>query len=253
MEFLDETWLLAASNFPGTGLLVLDTLLPEHDPRSRLILQLPRRPILGGTCSVFTRYENSPAGYPEFSVDPAQEFFIISSQKQVAYVVPAELLKRRMGSARANGRIPWDDWGKDLTTLDLLEGAVIQVVDTKVLALCPLSVFQKKRSIEMYDLSKSAQKDIQVQQVGVEQDRRCRKVLRAPTWSDRYPKGRGIPFATIPLGNKFVCTYVSLLMCSKSIGQNSLLFCTEDVRDFRGGPLSECLGIRLRAVSRIRR
>ena len=212
VEFLDGTRLLAVSNFPRTELLVLDTLLPEHDPRSWRILQLPPLPIHSAAYSVFTRHENSPAGYPEFSVDPAQEFFVIFSQTELTYVVPAELLQRCMGCVRADNRISWDDWGEDLTALCLSGRAVVRLVEMKVVALVEtLGTFEENWSVRMYDLSKFARKDIQVQQVG-EEDGKCRKTLQTPTWSGSYQGGDRSPIWGIPLGNKFICSHVSLPM-----------------------------------------
>ena len=136
-----------------------------------------------------------------------------------ALAVPEGLLDRCMDFASANGRVSWDDWGKDLVTIRLPGTVGVQVVDAKVLTHCGWYTFPETSArgmIEMYDLSKSAQRDIQIQQVGEERDRGCRKVLSIPKWSNQFQEGGENPLGTLIVGNKVVRYYVSPPICAQS-------------------------------------
>ena len=150
-------------------------------------------------------------------MDAAQEFFHIFSHNRLAYVVPVELLQRCMSCVRADNRISWDDWGKDLTHLCIPDRAVIRLVEMKVVTLVQTrGMSEEFWRVKMYDLSKSARGNIQVQQNDGEEDGKCRKVLQNPTWSGLYQGEDRIPMCSIPLGNKLICSYVSLLIVFKA-------------------------------------
>ena len=212
MAFLDGTWMLVLSYCPEHQLLILDTLLPDHDLRSLRTLQLPPGSASGTGYGFSTQYGNSLAEYPEFLVDPSQRNFVIFSSTKLALVVPVNLLDRCMGFEQTDGHISWDNWGKDVTTIHLPDTVKLQIGDKKVLALRLRSSEPSpdRWGVEMYDLSKSA-KDTQVQQVGEYWDERCRKVLPTPRWFRRcHAEGDEPHLATYFLGNKVVSFYVGL-------------------------------------------
>ena len=220
MEFVQGTWLLAVSDEIDPKLLILDTLLPEHDPRSWRILQLPPLSSPVQPYFIFTRHDSSLASCPEFLVDPTQRYFVVLSPDGFALVVPERLLDWCMDFASANGRISWDDWGRDLIAIRLPETVEIQVVDAKLLThrgwYTFLGTSACQGMIEMYDLSKSAQRDIQVQQVGEKRDGGCRKVLSIPKWSNQFQEGGENPLGALIVGNKVVRYYVSPPICAQS-------------------------------------
>lgn len=209
VQFLEETWLLAISHCPGPVLLVFNMLLPQHDPRSWRTLQLPRL-TRGGTYSVVTQYKNPLVERPDFSVDPTQKNFVLFSPQDLTLVVPVELLIRCMDSVRVDSRVLWDDWGKDvLTVYPHPDTVTVQLVDAKLLALRGTAYYQEEWGAEMYDLSKSAQKDIEVLRIGEERDGRYMRVLSTPKWFGPCQMGAEIPSNTFLVGNNVVCFYVS--------------------------------------------
>lgn len=214
VRFLEESWLLAPCyGGPTPQLLVLNTLLPQQDPRSWRILGLPPPPGPSICCSILTHYEKPLAECPGFSVDPTQRIFAVLSQDNRALVTPTELFVQRMCSARPNPCIPWDEWLEDAIIVELHSDTVtLQLFDTKVLALC---AFPGGWGVRMYDLSKLGRGDIQVQQAG--EGGGCRRVLSTPKWFARRQIGIGgtIPYGTQLVGNKVVCFSVSLLHLRK--------------------------------------
>ena len=209
MRFLEGSWLLALF-YEGHSpqLLVFNTLLPQQGSRSWRILDLPSHL----TLQYCTQYEKAPADYPEFSVDPAQRLFAVFPPDKRALVTPVELLIRRMHSVRVSPYIPWDEWVEDFTEIHLHPNAhTIQLFDMKVLVLCGSASYRGGWGVQMFDLSKSGQRDIQVRQASEVVGGVCRRVLSAPKWFTRCWMGDGTPYITRFVGNKVVCFFVSPL------------------------------------------
>ena len=216
MEFLDGTWLLAVSHNPRPELLIIDTQLPGYNPNNWRILQLPPISTLSGSYSVSTLYEHSLAGYPEFLVDPAQRKFAVFCPNELAIVIPVELLKQRIYSGRGSRYISWAHWGKEVITIDLPDTRSIELAGMKMLALRGRDVYEKDWNVEVYDLSKSAQRDTQAKQVDEEWDGKCRKVTQSQRWFDQFKKGDRTPLNTFIVGNTVVRSYVSPPFCVQS-------------------------------------
>ena len=196
MEFIDGSWLVALSDLGSNPqLLVFNTLLPRQGPRSWRILQLPALSS-NRFYMIPSRHGNVPAERPEFLVDPAQTNFVIQSYRGSALLIPVELFMRVVDSACADPYLKWEDWGRD------------QLVDTKVLALRTSPPYPAGWGVEVYDLSKSSQKDLQVQEVNEEGDIGCRKILSTPHWFVKLQMG--IATSTFLVGNKVVCFFVSV-------------------------------------------
>lgn len=209
MEFLGGTWLLAVSHRPEPELLIIDTLPPDHDSmRSWRILELPSL-TQGGAYCISTQYEDSLAEYPEFSVDPAQKHFVVFSPGELALVVPVKLLRWCMDRGHADRRISWNDWGKDVTTIHIPGIASVRIVDLKLLALRGSLFYPEPWSVEVYDLSKSANKGIRVQGVSEEQEGRYGTVPPTPKPFGTCQGEGEILLRTFAMGNKVVCIYVS--------------------------------------------
>ena len=208
MSFFEGSWLLSLCyEGPAPRLLFLNTLLPQQDLRSWRILGLP---LLPGP-RYYTQYEKAPTEYPEFSVDPSQRIFV-SLLCGRALITPVDLLMRRMNSARASPYIPWEEWVEDVTVVHLHHNAhTLQLVDMKVLALCGSVHRPEGWGVQIYDLSKSGRRDIQVQPIDEGTDWGCREVLLTPKWFARCQMGDGIPHVARLVGNKVVCFFVSPL------------------------------------------
>ena len=212
--FLEDSWLLALSHkSPVARLLVFNTLLPQQDLKSWRILDLPS-PGRDGY-SISTQYEKPLTELPEFSVDPDQRFFAVFSPQGLAFVIPVELLIKYMHSVRTNSRVPWDEWGEDVITVNVHpDTRQLQLFDTKVLALRFLP-FPEYLGVEMFDLSRSSRRDIQVQQDNEGAGRRCKRILLTPKWLFRCRPGDGKPFVTRLVGDNLVCVFVSPLCVQK--------------------------------------
>ena len=180
---LEGSWLLVASHpRPVPLLLVFDTQLPQQDPRSWLILDLPPVPP-HGRHSIITRRENPFAECPEFLVDPAQRVFALFTTQSLVPIVPVELLIWHARSARTSSHIPWNEWGKDVIILYPGSGSLaLQIFDTKVLVLRRFSDPMRMHGVDVYDLSRCGQKDIQMQNINGGAGKRCSRVLPVPKW-----------------------------------------------------------------------
>lgn len=213
MGFFEESWLLALCyEGPTPQLLVLNTLLPQQDPRSWRILGLPPLP----APRWYTQYEKTPTDYPEFSVDPAQRIFVVVSMDNRALITPVELLIQRMRAVRASPYIPLDEWMEGATVVHLHPNAhTLQLFDMKVLALCGSAHHPRVWGVQMFDLSKSGRRDIQLQQINEGGRGGCMRVLPAPKWFARCQVGDGIPRTTRFVGNKVVCFFVSPVYAQK--------------------------------------
>ena len=213
MRFLEESWLFALYyEDPNPRLLVFNTLLPQQDPRSWRILGLPRLP----APQYCIQYEKVPTEYPEFSVDPAQRLFLVFPLDKRVLATPVELLIRRVHSVRVSPYISWDEWVEDFTEMHLHPNAhTIQLFDMKVLVLCGSVRNPKDWGVQMFDLSKSGRRDVEVQQVSEGAGGVCRRVLPAPKWFSRCQMGDGIPRSTRLVGNKVICFFVSPLRIQK--------------------------------------
>ena len=205
---LEGPWVVALSS-RGTDnhLLVFNTLLPPQDARSWRLLQLPQ--LIGSRrYSSAVQYGDLLAECPEFSVDPAQRNFVVSSL-QSALVIPVEPLIRLMCSARVGSNLKWDEWAEYVIKTRRHPNTVtLWLVGTKLLALINSDL--EGWYVEVYDLSKSGQKDIQIQQVNEGQDGECRKLLSTPKCFARWQLD-GSPDSMYFFWNKLVCFYVSLL------------------------------------------
>ena len=210
MSFLDGFWLLVL-NHEGASpqLLVLNTLLPRHDPKSWRILGLPLR----GTPRCYNQYENAPTEHPQFSVDPAQRIFVVVLMNNCALIIPVELLIRRMHSVRSRPYIGFDEWMEDVTEVPLHPTThTLQVFDVKILALSGSAHHPEAWGVQMFDLSKSGRRDAQLLPDDEGMDGGFRRVLSTPKWFVRCDVlGDGIPRSTRIVGNRVVCFYVSPL------------------------------------------
>ena len=255
MRFLGGGWLLALSDGrPVPRLLVLNTLLPQQDPRSWRILDLPPTPN-PTEYSIFTRYEKLPGECSEFSVDPTQEIFVVSYQRRRAFVLPVDLFIRHVVSMRASPHIPWDEWGEGVITIYLHPDTfALQVFDTKVLALCGFTYSPEGFGVRMYDLSRSGRRGIRFQQVSEGAGESCRRVFSTPEWfvrcqvADWHRK----PYSTQLVGDKVVCFFVSPLVYPQNA---PVIFTVTPHRDFlaesiiyTSGKWVECEGSTREAV-----
>ena len=205
IDLLEGSWLLSVFRDPNPELFVLNTQLPRHDPRSWRLLQLP--PLAHhGTYKVITQYGDPLAERSGFSADPAQRNFLLYSYG-LTLVVPVEVLKRTMAPVRDDPRIPWEEWGKDVITIQPRPDTwTFQLVDTKALALG-----RSEEYVEIYDLSKMGRKYTQAQLVGQGLDEKSRKI--PPTFAryNQHRIGDGRARRTYFVRNKVVSFCVSPL------------------------------------------
>ena len=207
VSLLEGPWLLALSDpniYPH--LLVFNTTLPQQeDSRSWRVLQLPQ-PSYGSYYSFPARYGDPLAERPEFSVDPVQQTFVVFSL-ELALVIPVKSFIEQMWSARANPYLGWEDWGENVIAIHPHPNTrCLQLIDTKLLALINSP---EGWGVEVYDLSKSGQRDILIQRVGEGQCTGYRKLLSTPKYFTRCQL-EGPPNSTYFVGNKLVCFCVSL-------------------------------------------
>ena len=206
MYFLEESWLLVlCSPASGPHLLILNTMSPHSS--SWRFLQLPQLHRFM-RYSLPSQYECSSTEPSQFLVDPAQRHVAVLALPGSALVIPVDLLTRDVFSLGARPHVIWEEWGKDAIRLCLRSDvSTLQFVGTKMLALYGSPSYPINWGIEMYDLSKLGQKDIQMNQDGV-----CRRVLSVPKWFARcqIEDADGTPKNTYLVGNKLVCFYVSL-------------------------------------------
>ena len=142
-------------------------------------------------------------------MDPAQSNIVVRSRNGWVLVIPVNLITQIMHSAYSDPHIQWRDWGEDVIRVNFHPTAVtVQLVDAKMLVLCKSPPYC---SVEVYDLSKLGQKDIQVLPFGREQGDSCRRVLSTPKWSRKLQMGDGVPSRLHLVGNKVVGFYVSPL------------------------------------------
>ena len=207
IRLLEGTWLLTLCHEGrNSQLLVFNTLPPQQDSRSWRILGLPPLP----APQYCTQYENAPTEPPEFSVDPAQRLFVVIPLDKRALATPVALLIRRIHSVHASPYIPGDEWVEDFTEIKLHPTEhTLRLFDTKVLVPCGSERYPKDWGVQMFDLSKSDQRDIQVRQVSEGAGGVCRRVLSAPKWFARCRMGDGTPHSTLFVGNKVICFFVS--------------------------------------------
>ena len=205
---LEGSWLLASLHpDPNPRLLAFNTLLPSGDARSWRILELPR--LRDYECYTIQGGDLPTAGFPEFLVDPTQRIFVLplSSYRKSALAVPVESFTRAMCSARSSPHVQWEDWGKDVVHINLPPDTLaLQLAGTVLLALIGYLSNPEGWGVEVYDFSKSGQKDMELQQVRGG----CRRVLRTSKWSAGC-QIEGALGSTYFMGNKIVCFYVSLL------------------------------------------
>ena len=114
-----------------------------------------------------------------------------------------------MDRGHADRRISWNDWGKDVTTIHIPGIASVRIVDLKLLALRGSLFYPEPWSVEVYDLSKSANKGIRVQGVSEEQEGRYGTVPPTPKPFGTCQGEGEILLRTFAMGNKVVCIYVS--------------------------------------------
>jgi len=216
--FLEGPWLLTLCNLgPTPQLLILNTLLPLQDRRGWRILGLPQLSSIYRYYSVISQSGKPLTELPEFLVDPAQRIFVLASQDKQALVTPVELLIQRIHSVRTDPYTPWDEWAEDVVTIHLHPDThSLQLFDMKVLELC-CSPFRPGWSVQMYDFSKSGQRDIQIQEVNDGAGGGYRGVLSTPNWSAQYPMEHrdSVPHEAQLVGNKLVCLDVSPLCVLK--------------------------------------
>ena len=102
VRFFEESWLVALSRRSSNPhLLVFNTLLPQQDPKSWKILQLPRLP-QDMNYIIPAQHGNSSVEFPEFSMDPAERNFIVSTSRGLSLVIPVGLFIRVTSSVRAS-------------------------------------------------------------------------------------------------------------------------------------------------------
>jgi len=220
---LEGSWLLVASHpRPVPLLLVFDTQLPQQDPRSWLILDLPQVPA-HGRHSILTRRENPFAECPEFLVDPAQRVFALFTTRSRVPIVPVELLIRCANSVRTSSHIPWKEWAEDVIMLYPGSNSVaLQIFDTKVLVLRRLTDPMYMYGVDVYDLGRCGQKVIQMQNIGRGVDGKCSRVPPAPKWLIPCHMGDGIHGSMTLLGS-VACFMVSPTMRPKAVLSYSIL------------------------------
>lgn len=208
---LEETWLLASLNpHPNPQLLVFNTLLPPQDPRSWRVLELIR--IHPYECYSFPPQcgDLPTTDFPEFSVDLAQKTFLLSlaNHKRSAFVVPVESFIRNMCSAHSDPHMEWNDWGRDAIQVHLHPNTLsLQLAGTKLLVLHTCSSDPGGLVIEACDLSKSGQRELQLQRVSGGQEGEYRKVLSTSKLARHQIEG--LPVSMYFLENKLIGLYVS--------------------------------------------
>jgi hypothetical protein len=210
MRFLEGSWLLFMCHGSyAPQLLVFNTLLPQKDPRSWRILDLPPLFKLNLYHHILTQSEESLAECPEFSVDPVQRIFVVVYHQTRAFAVPVEPFIRHMHRAHASPWISWDEWREDVIVVHLFPDThTVQLHGTKVLALCS-SGHPADWGVLTYDLSKSGRRDIQVQQAGEEADAGCGRILSTPKQLAQCETGGNTPYGMHLIGNRVFCFTVS--------------------------------------------
>jgi hypothetical protein len=211
IRFLEGSWLLALSHrIYVSQLLVFNTLLPQQDPRSWRVLDLPPLFKPNPDYRIFTQYEKPLADCPEFSVDPAQRIFVLVCHMERALAVTVEPFIQYMHREHANPWIAWDEWGEEVITVHLPpDASSIQLYDTKLLALYSSSGYRRDWDVLTYDLSKSGRNDIQVQQVDEGAGAGYRRVLSTPKQLARCEVRDGNSYGAHLIGNQVFCFIVS--------------------------------------------
>ena len=215
IRLLEGSWLLVLSHRrPIAQLLVFNTALPQQDPRSWRILDLP--PLSNsGNYSIVTQHEEPQDEFPEFSVDPAQRIFVVYSLPKSALVIPVGLLIQHMYSARTSSCVPWDEWGKDVVTVNLdPDTCLLQLFHTKILTLRIVPFLPQQWGVKVFDLSISGQRDVEAHQVVKGTSKRRQRVLPTPMWFILCPKGDTISRRVTIFGNA-VYFFVSALYVQK--------------------------------------
>jgi len=232
---LEGSWLLVASHpRPVPLLLVFDTQLPQQDSRSWLILDLPPVPP-HGRYSIIARRENPFAECPEFLVDPAQRVFALFTTQSLVPVVPVELLIQYARSVRTSSHTPWNEWGKDVIIVYPGSGSLaLQIFDTKVLVLRRFSDLMYMHGVDVYDLSRCGQKDIQMQNIDGGAGGRCSRVLPNPKWFIPCNRGDSIHRSMSLLGN-VAYFIVSFTMRPKVVLSYSMLHRAGAIASHRKG------------------
>ena len=205
LHLLEGPWLLALSRRDADyQLLVFNTSLPQQDPRSWRILELPQP--ADGPYWFASPYDPS-AERPEFLIDPAQRIFVIPSL-EFATVIPVEPFLRMMSSVCSSTYLQWDDWGRYAIKahLPLPRLPALQLVDTKILSLHSFLLHQTKFFVDMCDLSKSSRRCIQPATKRVEEG--YGGVPLNPKWTAQCQMEIR-PNTVRFMGNKLVCIYVS--------------------------------------------
>ena len=203
--FLEGPWLLALSHRDfDSRLVVFNTLLPQQNPRSWRILELP---VPSHGYYWFAPRYDLLAERPEFSVDPAQRIFVVHCLR-FAIVIPVEPFTREMTSACANTYLQWEEWGVyAIKSLHHPNAPTLQLVDMRILSLHITLLGQTDFCVDMYDHSKSSQRDIR--RTDGWMDEGYAGVLSTPKWSAKCQMEEP-PITERFMGNKLVCFYVSL-------------------------------------------
>lgn len=114
-----------------------------------------------------------------------------------------------MGSAHTSPRVLWGDWGEGVVTMDLRIGVFdLQLVETKVLTLHSSPPLPGGFTVEMYDLSRSGQKDVRAQRVSEGEVGRTTRRILTPKWSHLFQLGDIASNNIFLVGNKVACFHV---------------------------------------------
>ena len=177
--------------------IVFNTLLPQRDPSSWGVFDLPLPPDPLGRYSICAQYEKSQTEFPEFSVDPAQRIFVVSSLPDLALAFPVGLFMRYMNSVRTNRHVSWNEWGGDTIAVRLHPSTLqLQILNTKILALRTEALSLGQWGVEMFDLSVSGRREI-----GEGAGGGCNRVFSRSKWSVLCPRGDRSPYRVIIVGN----------------------------------------------------
>jgi len=219
---LEGSWLLALSYESSIPqLIVFNTLLPQHDPRSWRILDLPFLARRTDDYMILVQHD-ALEECPEFSVDPTQKILVVfSRQRRQAFVTPVEPIIQDMCSMYTDPCVPWDGWKGRVITVQLHPDTwYLQLFDKKLVTLCDLTHHLQGwgAEVHVYDLSKSGQRDTRVSQpIEGEDGGYSRRVLSAPKWIAQWNIGDEAPIRATLIGNKLFCIFVSPLHVRKRL------------------------------------
>ncbi|KAF9645019.1 hypothetical protein BDM02DRAFT_3120947 [Thelephora ganbajun] len=129
--FLNEFRMVVAPNKSwNVELVVFDTLIPQDHPGNAQRLELPLQ-LHGQPANIHVDHDwdlGIPKTDEALIADPAQAVLVIElerfSKPTVLVVVRIQVLIEQKYSLRADSRVPWDEWGRQIVAMEVLMNSI---------------------------------------------------------------------------------------------------------------------------------